>query len=86
MFSGIEKKLRVLYLLFFILFVIATVTASVILFIEGHLAIALVILFSGALLTWLSSFILYCFGELLLRVRSIDSKLDDMGTEESVSE
>ena len=71
MFYNIEKKIKVLAGVITILGIISSVVTGIILFGEKNIIMGLLTIVMGILFSWIGSFVLYGFGEIIETTKSI---------------
>ena len=76
MFSHIENKIQGLAIFNFCLGVLVSVILFVSSF-KNSFLVALITLVVGCILSWVGSFIIYGFGEIIKLLRSIDDNLSE---------
>ena len=77
MFSHIGKKVRGLAVAFCVIGVLGSVAAGVSLFLTRVLQLlpCILIAVGGALLSWLSSWVMYCIGDTHVKIERLEDKL-----------
>ena len=77
MFSHIGKKVRGLAVAFCVIGVLGSVAAGVSLFLTKVLQLlpCILIAVGGALLSWLSSWVMYCIGDTHVKIERLEDKL-----------
>lgn len=65
MFDNIGGKIKVLAVVVTIIGCIVSFVFGIILFVEGEVGMGFLVIIMGGLLSWVSSFVLYGFGELI---------------------
>ena len=77
MFSHIGKKVRGLAVAFCVIGVLSSVAAGVSLFLTKVLQLlpCILIAVGGALLSWLSSWVMYCIGDTHVKIERLEDKL-----------
>lgn len=80
MFNNIGKKIKSLAIFVFVLGVIGSIVGAIVDLAVMMTGIGIVLLPVGIVLSWISVFFIYGFGELIERVTSIDNKLGAVHT------
>lgn len=73
MYDNIGNKIKILAKVFFVIGAVASVIGAIYLFIEeAHILLCLAIAIAGSLLSWISTWLLYGFGEIIDKLCDIE--------------
>ncbi len=78
MFKNIGNKIKTLAVIIFIVGLVISLIMGVLLIGEDMVADGLLIIIFGALVSWISVFFIYAYGELVQRSINIDEKLKNL--------
>ena len=78
MFDNIGGKIKVLAVVVTIIGCIVSFVFGIILFVEGEVGMGFLVIIMGGLLSWVSSFVLYGFGELIESNQNIQKTNKDI--------
>lgn len=81
LFSNIGEKIKKLALATTIIGIIISLIYGIVMFVAHAWVTGVIVILAGGLASWVGSFVLYGFGEIIVYLKRISSKLDRTETD-----